>query len=263
MIDVAQNYRFGLPVAASTYAAHVDSMLNLVHMGMYVIFIVWGLFFTYCLIRFRQGKNPKASYEAAEEKVIHFVPDALILIFELWLIFIIGMPVYSEIKEKMPDEKSSNVVQLIAEQFAWGFEYPGPDGVFGRKDPKQISPSNTIGIDYSDPYAKDDYVSLNELHVPVNQPTLIYLTSKDVIHSFFVPEFRVKQDVIPGMKVPLWFEPNKIGTYEIGCAQLCGLGHYRMRGEVVVQSKEDFEAWKQAKLKELQESLGQPAGKPS
>jgi cytochrome c oxidase subunit 2 len=110
-----------------------------------------------------------------------------------------------------------------------------------------MNANNQLGLDYTDPAAADDIISLNELHAPLGKPTIVYMTSKDVIHSFFVPEFRVKQDVVPGMRVPLWFEPTKVGTYELVCAQLCGLGHYRMRGLVHVHSPEDFAA----KLKEI------------
>ncbi len=254
MIDPA-NYTFGLPIAASTYAAKVDLALNILHWGMGLIFVAWGLFFGYCLIRFRSKNNPTASYEAASKGgAVSFLPDIMVLGFEIWLIFFLGLPIWAEIKEDFPTKEESQVVEMLAEQFAWGFQYAGPDGVFAQKDPRQINSGNTLGIDMNDPAGKDDLVSLNELHVPLGKPTLLYMTSKDVIHSFFVPEFRVKQDVVPGMKVPLWFEATQVGRFEIGCAQLCGLGHYRMKGEVVVHTPEDFEIWQQEKIKELQEA---------
>ncbi len=250
MIDPS-NYTVGLPIAASTYANRIDSALHLLHIGMITMFVAWGVFVTYCLIRFRSGKNPKADYHVVHKGgALSFLPDAMVLGFELWLVFIIGLPVWAQVKENFPKEADSNVVELVAEQFAWGFQYAGPDGQFAQRDAKQISSANTIGIDMNDPNGKDDIISINELHVPLGKPTLLYMTSKDVIHSFFVPEFRVKQDVVPGMRVPLWFEPTKTGRFEIGCAQLCGLGHYRMRGEVVVHTPEEFEAWKLEKKKE-------------
>lgn len=218
------------------------------------IFVLWGIFFTYCLVRFRSGKNPNADYAVVKKGgIVSFLPDAAVLVFELWLIFAIGFPVWSAIKDEFPAESESTAVELVAEQFAWGFQYAGPDGVFGKKDSKQINAGNTIGIDQNDPAAKDDIISINELHTVVNKPTILYMTSKDVIHSFFVPEFRVKQDVVPGMRIPLWFQATKTGRYEIGCAQLCGLGHYRMKGEVVVHTPEEFETWKQQQLEELKE----------
>lgn len=217
------------------------------------IFVVWGIFLAYCLVRFRSKKNPTASYEAASKGgLISFLPDVMVLGFEIWLIFFLGLPLWAEIKENFPTEAESNVVELVAEQFSWGFQYAGVDGLFAKRDPQQISSGNTIGLDVNDPNGKDDYITINELHVPLGKPTLLYMTSKDVIHSFFVPEFRVKQDIVPGMRIPLWFEPIKLGRFEIGCAQLCGLGHYRMRGEVVVETPEEFEAWKQERVKELE-----------
>ncbi|MCG3205105.1 MAG: Alternative cytochrome c oxidase subunit 2 [Elusimicrobia bacterium] len=250
MIDPS-NYTVGLPIAASTYASKVDLSLNILQWGMVAIFVIWGIFFTYCLVRFRSRNNPSASYAAANKGgALSFLPDVMVLGFEIWLIFFLGLPIWAEIKETFPTAMESNVVELVAEQYAWGFQYSGDDGLFAKRDPKQISSGNTIGLDANDPNGKDDYVSINELHVPLGKPTLLYMSSKDVIHSFFVPEFRVKQDVVPGMRVPLWFEPTKTGRFEIGCAQLCGLGHYRMRGEVVVHTPEEFEVWKQEKMKE-------------
>lgn len=251
MNELASNYTFGLPIAASTYASSVDNALHILHIGMTAIFILWVLFFVYCLVRFRKGRNPKADNNVNKWSVQSFVPDLAILTFELWLIFSFGLPIWSHIKEEFPDESKAQVVEMVAEQFAWNFQYAGPDGQFGRRDPKLIDlASNPMGIDFTDAAAADDIVTLNELHVPLGKPTLVYMSSKDVIHSFFVPEFRVKQDTVPGMKIPLWFEATKTGRYEIGCAQLCGLGHYRMKGEVIVHTPEEFEA----KLKEIKQA---------
>ena len=208
---------------------------------MAVIFVFWAILFTYCLIRFRKGKNPQADSNVNKWSIRSFVPDATILIFELVLIFALGLPIWSHIKEEFPSPSESLEVEMVAEQFAWGFQYAGPDGKFGQRNPTLISSDNTMGIDYEDPAAKDDVESLNILHVPIGKPTIVYMTSKDVIHSFFVPEFRVKQDTVPGMRIPVWFEPTKTGTFELVCSQLCGLGHYRMKGTVVVHTPEDFE----------------------
>ncbi len=256
MNELIANYTYGLPIAASTYAAGIDRSLHILHIGMGLIFVVWGFFFTYCLIRFRRGKNPQADPNVHKWTIASFLPDAAILTFELWLIFMLGLPIWSQIKEDFPAESDSNVVHLVGEQYAWNFHYAGPDGVFGRLDSKQIAPENMIGLDMEDPAGKDDITTLNELHVPLGKPTLLYMSSKDVIHSFFVPEFRVKQDMVPGMRIPLWFEANRGGRFEIGCAQLCGLGHYRMKGEVIAYAPEEFEE----KLKEIkQATTAQPS----
>jgi cytochrome c oxidase subunit II len=250
MNQLSDNYTFGLPIAASTYAPRVDLALNILHVGMITIFVLWALFFTYCLIRFRKGRNPKADSNVGKWAIQSFIPDAAILAFELWLIFVFGLPIWSQVKEEFPTEQDATVVEMIAEQFAWSFHYAGPDGIFGRRDPKLMNADNQIGLDTTDPAAADDIVTLNDLHVPLGKPTLLYMTSKDVIHSFFVPEFRTKQDVVPGMRSPLWFEATQTGPFEIGCAQLCGLGHYRMKGQVLVHNPEDFEKT----LKELKQA---------
>jgi cytochrome c oxidase subunit 2 len=131
----------------------------------------------------------------------------------------------------------------VGQQFAWNFHYPGPDGIFGKQDPALISSANSVGLDPKDPNSKDDIVSLNEMHVPVNHDVILEITSKDVIHSVAIQAMRIGQDAIPGSEIPIWFKPVKIGTYEIVCAQLCGSGHYGMRGTVVVDSDADYKSW--------------------
>lgn len=113
------------------------------------------------------------------------------------------------------------MISVEAEQFEWFATYPGPDGQFETVD--------------------DMEAPINVVHVPVNQPVIIRLTSRDVLHSFFVPVLRLKQDAIPGTIIPVWFEATKVGEYEIACAELCGLGHYRMRGLLRVESEADFQ----------------------
>jgi cytochrome c oxidase subunit 2 len=142
------------------------------------------------------------------------------------------------------------VVEVTGQQFAWNVRYPGPDGIFGRTDPKQVSPEafNFIGLDKSDPNAADDIMMQNQLFLPAGRPVRIRLRSLDVIHSFFLPNFRVKQDAVPGMTVETWFVPSQPGDFEIACAQHCGLGHYRMRGQVHVVPPSELEA----RIKEAQ-----------
>jgi len=171
----------------------------------------------------------------------------------------------------MPPESDALVVQVTAEQFAWNFHYAGPDKVFGRRDIKLLdAQENPLGLDRADPAAKDDITTLNQLYLPVNTPIIVRLRSKDMIHSFGVPEFRVKQDAVPGLTIPIWFIPNvttaemrsRLGNadfqYEIACAQLCGLGHYRMRGYVTVLSKEEFQKWIQDEEEKLKGAANDP-----
>ena len=222
-------------------------MLGLLHIAMILIFVSWSLFFILALIKFRQGNHPKADNNVHKWKIGSFVPDAMILVFELWLIFSFGLPIWAEIKEKFPEEKDAMVVHMTAEQFAWNFQYAGPDGIFGSRDPKLMNSTNPLGLDLNDTSTKDDIITINQLYVPINKPVIVQMTSKDVIHNFFVPEFRLKQDVVPGMNIPVWFQATKTGSFDLGCSQLCGLGHYRMKGIVTVLSQEEFDT----KLKEI------------
>ena len=145
-------------------------------------------------------------------------------------------------------------VEVLSKQFAWSFRYAGPDGQFGRTDLKQINDQggNQFGIDEKDPAGKDDITS-SVLRVPVGVPVLLTMRSRDVIHNFFVRELRLKQDLVPGMEIPIHFQADRIGSYEIACAELCGLGHHQMRSTLEVLSAADFEAWKKRALEQLQQ----------
>jgi cytochrome c oxidase subunit II len=240
-MDFFKTFNVSLPDQASTYAASVDHSMSVIHYGMLIIFVLWSIFFIYCLMRFRRSAHPKADPTTHKWAIRSFLPDIAILVFELYLIFVFGLPIWAQIKDEFPKEKDSLTVRMVSEQFAWSFQYAGTDLIFGKTDPKLMGPTNPIGLDLTDEAAKDDIVTTNQLFVPVNKPVIVQMSSKDVIHSFFVPEFRVKQDVVPGMLIPLWFEASKTGTFGLVCSQLCGLGHYRMKGEVIVTSQEEFD----------------------
>jgi cytochrome c oxidase subunit 2 len=245
----------GLPALAATHGAQIDSLIGWMHVFMLVLFVGWGAFFIYVLIRFRQSRNPAANYTGTTSHVSSYLEGG-VLVVEMLFLFAFSIPLWAMRVDHLPAESEALVVQLTAEQFAWNVHYPGADGVFGRTDTKLLDlQSNPLGLDRSDPAAKDDITTLNQLYLPVNKPVIVKLRSKDVIHSFNVPEFRVKQDAIPGFTIPVWFVPdvttaemrtrtgNPEFAYEIACAQLCGLGHYRMRGFVTVQSDDEFQKW--------------------
>jgi cytochrome c oxidase subunit 2 len=229
----------GLPIQASTHAGEIDHMIELVHWLMLVLFVGWGAFFVFVLIRFRKGANPKASYTGAKGKLSKGL-EVAVAVFEVILLVFYAIPAWATRVRDFPPENEAVRVRVIAEQFAWNIHYPGPDGMFGRTDIKLVASDNAIGLDRNDANAKDDIVTINQLNIPVNRPVLVRLSSKDVIHSFGLFEMRVKQDAVPGLDIPVWFIPNRVGEYEIACSQLCGLGHFRMRGFVNVQSDEDF-----------------------
>jgi cytochrome c oxidase subunit 2 len=159
---------------------------------------------------------------------------------------------------EFPRDKDAILVHAIGQQFNWNFHLPGPDGVFGRRDVNLVTNSNPVGLDAKDPASKDDIVVLGELHVPVNKPVIVELTSKDVIHNFALVNMRIAQDAIPGQMIPMWFRPITPGTYEIVCGQLCGLGHYGMKGTLVVDTPADYQAW----LRERAELAGTQSAPP-
>jgi cytochrome c oxidase subunit 2 len=254
-------YGWSLPVAASSYAGSIDFGIWLIHAAMLGIFTLWGAFFIYLLVKYRARPGVAAEREDHEDTPSHIsvpdsfskfpfaqmlyrnkgalkslVPDMIIMAFEIALIVFYAIPVWSKIKMTVP------------EQFAWNFHYAGPDGKFGKRKAELVHFSNPIGLDRSDPASADDVVMGNELRLPVNKVAALKMYSKDVIHSFFVPEFRIKQDILPGMEMPLWVEPTKTGKFEIGCAQLCGFAHALMRGDVYVQTQDEFDAWYKSRL---------------
>ena len=252
----------GLPRLAATHGGQIDSMIGWIHVFMAILFVGWGGFLAYALVRFRRSRNPVADYAGVRSHRSSYLEIAVAVV-EGVLLFGFAIPLWAARVDKMPPSSQALTVQVTAEQFAWNVHYPGPDGVFGRTDLKLLdAQANPLGIDRDDPAAKDDVTTLNQLYLPVNKPIIIRLRSKDVIHSFGVPEFRVKQDAVPGFTIPIWFVPNvttaemrtRTGNaefeYEIACAQLCGLGHYRMRGFVTVLSDEEFKTWMDERVKE-------------
>lgn len=237
------NYGWGLPVQASTFAPEIDFGIHLIHWAMLAVFVSWGAFFVYLLIRYRRREGRRAERGGHEALWKSLLPDAFILAFEIGLIVFYAVPSWSKIKMSLPRAPDTHRVAIVAEQYAWNIHYPGADGKFGRSNPKFVDSANPIGLDPGDSAGQDDLLSVNELHIPLGRPTVAELSSKDVVHSFFVPEFRIKQDATPGLSQSVWFEPTLRGTFEIACAQLCGVAHSLMRGDVIVHDREDYEAW--------------------
>ena len=262
----------GLPQLASQHGAALDRTLGLAHLLMLVLFVGWGTFFAYVLFRFRSRRNPRADHAGISGHTSTWL-EVAVAVAEAVLLVGFSIPLWADRVDRFPPPAQSTRVRVVAEQFAWNVHYPGPDGIFGRTDPSLVDvQTNPLGLDRSDPAAKDDVVTLNHLYLPAGRPALVQLTSKDVIHSFALQEMRIKQDVIPGMTIPVWFVPsvttdemrqrtgNPQFEYQISCAQLCGLGHYRMRGYVHVETPEAYQKWmdeQQAQLKESNEAVWQ------
>lgn len=230
-----------LPENVSTFGHKVDGLF-------WMIFYVTGFFFIltevaliWFVFRYRRRQGEKATF-------IHGNRMAEIIWTVIPGVILFSMAVYSagpwsEIKRQIPPEDQALVIEVMARQFEWHARYPGPDGKFGAVKLELAGAENPFGRDEDDPAGKDDIVTINDLHIPVGRKILIKLGSRDVIHSFFLPHMRVKQDALPGTTIPVWFEATRSGEYELACAELCGLGHYKMRGLLTVHSKEEFESW--------------------
>lgn len=248
----------GLPPDASAHGARLDSLTVWMHWLMALLFAGWAIYFIYVLFRFRARRQPAAVYEGTKTKFSTYV-EVGVAVVEAVLLVGFAIPAWANWVGEFPDEDEATVVRVVAQQFAWNVHYPGADGIFGRTVPELVSDSagNFIGLDRSDPAAADDIVLQNQLHLPVGKPVIVNLSSRDVIHSFFLPQMRVKQDAIPGMVIPLHFTPVETtpeeaaypacvrdkSCWEIACAQLCGNSHYRMKGFYVVHDQAGYDAW--------------------
>jgi cytochrome c oxidase subunit 2 len=231
-----------MPVAASAHAGDVDHIMVLVHWLMVVLFVGWSIFFVYVLVRFRRRAHPAADRHGVRGRWSTWL-EAGVLLAEVVLLAFFSIPFWSSRVDALPSEQQSTVVRVIAEQFAWNVHYPGGDGRFGRSDVRLLTPTNPLGLDRSDPAARDDVTTINRLYLPIGRPAIVHLSSKDMVHSFTLPQMRVKQDAVPGMSTPVWFTPTRAGEWEIACSQLCGLGHYRMKGFYTIQTQAEFDAW--------------------
>jgi len=236
-----------LPPLASENGQGVDDLIVYVHWLMIVLFIGWIAYFLYALYRFRSSRNPQADYIGVKNHASSYIELTVAAVEAVLLIFI-AVPLWAKAVDQFPDAKNSTVIQIVAQQYAWNARYAGPDGIFGAQDMKFVTSDNVFGVDPADENSKDDLQVLNEIHVPVNKPVIIHLSSKDVIHSLKIISMRVCQDAIPGLRITLWFKPTEMGRYQINCAQLCGPGHAAMTGGfLTVESQADFDKWLKSK----------------
>lgn len=246
----------GLPTLASEHGGRIDAILGYMHILMLLIFLGWGILFLYMLYRFRKKKQPQAEYNGLKSHASSYV-EIGVVVAEAVLLVGFSIPFWAAEVDAFPEpEDDPYEVRVVAQQFAWNIHYPGKDGIFGRVAPELVDEiDNPLGIDFEDPNAADDITSFNMLRVPKGRQVLVHLTSKDVIHSFALPELRVKHDAIPGMRIPVQFTPTmttdefRLATgeeyrnFEIACAQLCGITHYSMKGTLLVKTEEEIAEW--------------------
>src|SRR5713226_7548134 len=230
---------FPPPISAHGEAYDAQFTATLIVTG--VIFFAAQMSLGYAIFKYRaSGKRVEYSHGNNKLEVL-WTSAAAILFVGLVLM---GTRIWAGVHfEKAPADALE--IQVLSKQFAWSFRHAGPDGKFGRTDIKFINDANgnPFGLDESDPAGKDDIVS-STLKVPAGKPILLILRSRDVIHNFFVGELRMKPDLVPGMEIPFHFTADKVGTYEVPCSELCGLGHSQMRTTMQVMPEDEFEKWK-------------------
>ncbi len=232
--------RWWLQPLASRQGVVVDEFFAVILFFTAIAFVAVHLFMGISLVRFgahREGRAAHWHEHLGAELTWTIVPAVGVILLGIW-----AEVTWAHLYISSPPPNALQI-EVVGRQFVWYIRYPGPDGKFGRADPKFISPSNPLGLDPSDPAGKTNVVTVNDLHLVADRPVAVRITAVDVIHSFFLPNFRVKQDAVPGRKVEIWFTPNRAGTYQIACAQLCGVGHYTMRGNVTVESQSAFDTW--------------------
>ena len=227
------------PLISEQRAAYDEQfMLTLVVTGIIFFFAQLGL--CYAVFRYRD-RGGRAHYSHGNTKMEIIWTSATAVLF-VGLV-LVGQHIWAQVHlQEAPADAIQ--IEIVAQQFAWNFRYSGPDGQFGRVSPELMDESvgNPLGLDYDDPAATDDLV-MPVIAVPVDRPVEVIMRSKDVIHSFFVREMRIKQDVVPGMETRLHFTANTVGRYEVPCTELCGLGHSQMRTYLLVMSEQDFQDW--------------------
>jgi cytochrome c oxidase subunit 2 len=244
IVGAAYGARAWMPTLASRHGAGIDAMLHYLLTTTGLLFVTGYIVLAYFIWRGsrRDAIGPRLATRRTEITLSVALGIGMAVVAEGGVIAI-GMPVWAEYFDAAPPADAT-LVEVTAQQFMWNVRYPGPDGVFGRTDPRLIDDStNPLGVDRTDPAAKDDIITLNDITVPFGHAVHVRLHSKDVIHSFFLPNFRVKQDAVPGMTPEVIFFPTQMGTFEIACAELCGLAHYRMRGTFNVVSQKEFTEW--------------------
>lgn len=232
-----------MPANISTHGPGVDEQINSTMIEAGISFVLSQLLLAYMVWRYKDRGERKVSFLPGGAKGT--VTTAFLLVgLELIGLELVGTKVWAEVYFK-PAPPSAVRVHVSAEQFGFYFQYPGPDGKFGNIHPDKIDPGtgNFFGLDPEHEVEARDDVIVGSLAVPVNKPVELILHSKDVNHSFYVPELRIQQDIVPGLEIPIHFTATKVGRYDIVCTQLCGLGHYKMRGDLQVMSQEDYDKW--------------------
>jgi cytochrome c oxidase subunit 2 len=227
----------------------IDRILHFIlYLTLFVFFAV-NIVFLYYLIKYRRRPGVKAYYSHGNntlEFIWTVIPTAIFLFLAVW-----SNRVWFDLHSEPPED--SLRVDIVSYQYGWDMRYAGLDGVLGEATSDNFGPDNRFGLVEGDPASRDDFES-TELVIPANRPVHVFLRSRDVIHSFYVPEFRLYQDAVPGRTIGwVWFEVTRPGNFELACSQLCGTGHYNMKARIRVLPPEEFDAWYAEKAEAAQQ----------
>ncbi len=211
---------WSLPANLSIHGIPIDRLflIILVITGIAFVLVELGILWFAFKYRRREGRRARYTHGSKRLEILWTAVPALVLVF----LGVYSGSIWADIRSETSFPADALTLDVTAKQFEWNVAYPGVDGT---------------------PGTEDDFTIRNQFHIPAGEPVVVRLQSEDVIHSFFIPQLRVKQDAVPGMTIPVWFEATEPGEMEIGCAELCGLGHYRMRGRVVIHEPGTYEAW--------------------
>ena len=204
-----------------------------------IAFVSLNLFLAWSIVRYRHRAGHSAHYDPENARL----EKRLTLWTGLGIAGMLapGLIAWHQYVTVPPD---AAIVEATGQQWQWGFRFPGKDGVLGTANVRHITPENSFGLNPRDPHGRDDIlIESSELRLPVDRPVKMVLRSKDVLHDFYVPQFRAKMDLVPGIVTYFWLTPTRTGTFEILCAELCGIGHHMMRGTVIVENGADFDSW--------------------
>ena len=225
------------PVASNW--GNIDDTIILSFWVTGAVFVAVCLFMAYCVWAYRYRPDRKAEYKP-EDKKLEFRLTWLTALGVAALLAP-GLIVWNKF---ITVPENAMKIEVVAYQWGWNYRLPGADGVLGKTSVGLISDDNPYGLDISDPNSKDDIIVMDsDLHLEINQPVKVELRSLDVLHNFYVPQFRAKMDMLPGIITYYWFTPEKKGDYEVLCAEYCGTGHYAMRGRVLVDEEKDYSDW--------------------
>ena len=239
------------PNISANYGQTLDLVISIISWVVLAGAVVVIGLMLFAVIRYRYRPERKALHLHGNfkfEATMVVLVSVFVLGGEVFVMGEISGGVWDKIKQQAPE--NSMEIEVLAEQFAWNIRYPGADGKFGKTDRELIDEENPFGMEEEDSAAEDDIVTRGLIHVPVNLPVKVRLRSKDVIHSFFIPELRIKQDALPGETIDVWFQAKETGEYYLACAELCGLGHTTMKAGFVVEPIEEFQSWLEKKSEE-------------